>query len=114
MAATEKSDTLPLTPPPLSLSPAPSPPPSPSRQGLNKLFGYSLTAVPTPAEVTALPVGVGRIVRQAPADRPYKVRPPTPPLPPLSSPTQPPTHPPTRPPTRPTPSILSRCDVGQN
>jgi len=42
-------------------------------EGLNKLFGYSLTSVPTPAEVTALPVGVGRIIRQAPADRPFKV-----------------------------------------
>mmetsp|Transcript_58355 Transcript_58355/g.119350 ORF Transcript_58355/g.119350 Transcript_58355/m.119350 type:complete len:762 (-) Transcript_58355:72-2357(-) len=42
-------------------------------EGLNKLFGYNLETVPTPAEVSALPVGIGRIVRRADPARPVKV-----------------------------------------
>jgi hypothetical protein len=43
--------------------------------GLKKVFGYELVddKVPTPAEVTSLPVGIGRIMRNAEADSKQKV-----------------------------------------
>lgn len=34
-------------------------------EGLKKIFGYDLTEVPSPAEVSDLPIGVGRIMRNA-------------------------------------------------
>ena len=42
-------------------------------EGLNKLFGYSLTEVPGPGDVSAIKVGEGRIIRRAPADKQLKV-----------------------------------------
>ena len=42
-------------------------------EGLNKLFGYSLDKMPTPAEVSALPIGVGRVIRRAAEDKTSKV-----------------------------------------
>jgi len=42
-------------------------------EGLNKLFGYSLDEVPSPAEVSAIKVGEGRIVRRANPDMKIKV-----------------------------------------
>jgi 1-deoxy-D-xylulose-5-phosphate synthase len=42
-------------------------------EGLNKLFGYSLEEVPSAAEVAAIKVGEGRIVRRASADKTTKV-----------------------------------------
>ncbi|KAJ1472009.1 hypothetical protein T484DRAFT_1841988, partial [Baffinella frigidus] len=42
-------------------------------EGLNKLFGYTLDKMPTPAEVSSLPIGVGRIIRKAAPDAKHKV-----------------------------------------
>uniref|UniRef100_A0A7S0EK22 1-deoxy-D-xylulose-5-phosphate synthase n=1 Tax=Hanusia phi TaxID=3032 RepID=A0A7S0EK22_9CRYP len=42
-------------------------------EGLNKLFGYKLKAAPLPSEVSALPVGEGRIIRRADPDAKAKV-----------------------------------------
>ena len=42
-------------------------------EGLNKLFGYSLEEVPSAAEVSAIKVGEGRIVRRASSDKKMKV-----------------------------------------
>jgi 1-deoxy-D-xylulose-5-phosphate synthase len=42
-------------------------------EGLNALFGYSLTEVPGAGEVSAIPVGKGRIIRKARADATTKV-----------------------------------------
>mmetsp|Transcript_39621 Transcript_39621/g.93820 ORF Transcript_39621/g.93820 Transcript_39621/m.93820 type:complete len:764 (-) Transcript_39621:90-2381(-) len=42
-------------------------------EALNKLFGYDLTEVPKPEQVSPLPVGVGRIIRKAPKDKKHKV-----------------------------------------
>jgi len=42
-------------------------------ESLNKLFGYDLKEVPTPEQVSPLPVGVGRVIRKAPKDAEIKV-----------------------------------------
>lgn len=42
-------------------------------EGLKKIFGYDIEEVPMPSEVSDLPIGVGRIMRNAPADSKIKV-----------------------------------------